>query len=280
MYDSLRHFVLIVDHRTFTEASKRAHLSQPALTASIHRLEEELGAQLLHRGRRGATPTAAGLELLPRARAALAAVEDARRAVREVLELERGEVRIGAGGTACTYFLPRLLAAFRREHPRIRFMLRETTADEARAGLESGELDLGIVTAPEGEPWIADELVLVAAPGVHVREMPFVTFREGSTIRELLELHFPEAEVVMELGSIAAVKGHVRSGIGIALISKHAARTDLKMGRLVAVEDDRVPIMRPLHILHRGIDRLPPAAAALRELMMSRGAEYTGASSL
>src|SRR5688500_9815845 len=99
MFESLRHFLLILDHGTFTEAAKRAHLSQPALTASIHRLEQDLGATLLHRGRKGAQVTAAGAELVPRARAALAAIDEARRAVREVLELDRGEVRIGAGGT-------------------------------------------------------------------------------------------------------------------------------------------------------------------------------------
>jgi DNA-binding transcriptional LysR family regulator len=272
MLDSLRHFLLIVDHGTFTEAARRAHLSQPALTASIRRLEEDLGASVLHRGRRGASPTQAGQALVPRARAALAAIEEGRRAVREVLELDRGEVRIGAGGTACTYLLPPILASFRRDHPGIRFMLRETTPGEARAGLEAGDLDLAVVTAAEGELFFVDELVLVAAPGTDAARAPFVSFRAGSTSRALLERHFPEAEVVMELGSIAAVKGHVRSGIGIALVSKHAVRTDLKLKRLVVVKDRRTPIERPLHLLHRGIDRLPPAAAALRERMLGRRA--------
>jgi DNA-binding transcriptional LysR family regulator len=271
MFESLRHFVLIVEHGTFTEAAKRAHLSQPALTASIHRLEQDIGAPLLSRGRRGATPTAAGAELLPRARAALAAIDDARRVVREVMELDRGEVRIGAAGTACTYLLPPLLAAFRKQHPKIRLVLREVTPDEAHAALETAEIDLAIVTArDEDELWMEDELVLVRAPETDPVGAPFVTFREGSTSRELLEKYFPEAEVVMELGSIAAVKGHVRSGIGIALISKHAARTDLRLGRLALVDDPRTPIRRPLHLVHRGLDRLPPAASALRDLFLSR----------
>ena len=74
MFDSFAHLLLIVEHGTFTEAARHAHLSQPALTASIRRLEEAFGAQLLHRGRRGASLTAAGEALLPRVRAALAAV--------------------------------------------------------------------------------------------------------------------------------------------------------------------------------------------------------------
>src|SRR5688500_19749950 len=81
MLDGMRHFLAIVETGTFTEAARRVHLSQPALSASIRRLEDALGAPLLLRGRTGAEPTAAGHALIPRARAALGAVEEARRAV-------------------------------------------------------------------------------------------------------------------------------------------------------------------------------------------------------
>jgi DNA-binding transcriptional LysR family regulator len=270
MIDGLRHFVLIVEHGTFTAASAHAHLSQPALTASIRRLEEELGARVLDRGRRGATPTPAGEALLPRARAALAAVEDARRAVRELLDLERGMVRIGGGATACTYLLPGTLADFRRDHPKIQLRLLEMTTDEALAALEAGEIDLAVVTseAPAFDPWFDDELVLVAAPGVDPKDAPFVTYRAGATTRALLDQHFPNAVIAMELGGIAAVKTHVRIGIGVALVSRHAVGTDLALGRLVLVPDPRTPVRRPLSIAHRGAGRLPPAAAELRERML------------
>ncbi len=271
MLDPLRHFLLIVEHGTFTEAARYAHLSQPALTASIRRLEEQLGARVLHRGRRGATMTAAGAALAPSARAALAAVEEGRRAVREILELDRGEVRIGAGATACTYLLPPTLAAFRRAHPGVRLGLQELTTDEAREALARGDIDLAVVTAEDalGDPWFEDELLLVAAPGAAPAELPFVTFRRGSTSRALLTEHFPEAQIVMELGGVAAVKTHVRMGIGVALVSRHAVQTDLALGRLVEVEDRRTPLRRQMHLLHRGLDRLPPAASELRARMLA-----------
>src|SRR5687768_12187661 len=109
MMEELRHFLLILEHGTFTEAARHAHLSQPALTASIHRLEGELGARLLHRGPGGVSPTVAGEALVPRARAALAAVAEARRAIEEVQGLRAGEVRLGGGATVCTYLLPPVL---------------------------------------------------------------------------------------------------------------------------------------------------------------------------
>jgi DNA-binding transcriptional LysR family regulator len=270
MLDHLRHFVLIVDHGTFTEAARHAHLSQPALTASIHRLEDRVGARLLSRGRRGAELTTAGRAFLPRARAALAAWQDGTRAVAEIEGLHSGEVRLGAGATVCTYLLPPVLAAFRRAHRTITFVLRESTTDEALDGLARGELDLALVAAKKGDRWRSDQLVLVAARGWDgdVATAPFVTFRTGATTRELLDRYFPSARIVMELGSIAAVKENVRAGIGIALVSRHAIEDEVTRGRLIVLDDRRTPITRTLRIVHRGLDRLPPAAAALRKLLL------------
>ncbi|MCY0988679.1 LysR substrate-binding domain-containing protein [Nannocystis sp. ILAH1] len=270
MVDELRHFLLIIELGTFTEAARRAHLSQPALTASIQRLEGAFGARLLDRGPGGATPTAAGTALVTRARAVLAALDDAKRAVAEIEGLHAGEVRVGAGATACTYLLPPTLALYRAEHPGVRFLLREANTDEVLDALHRGDLDLGVITTDRGEPWFVDELILVAAPELpDPTHAPFVTFARGTTSRELLERHFPSAEIVMELGSIASVKGNVRAGIGVALISRASARHDLSHGRLIEVPDPRTPIARPLHLVHRGIDRLPPAAARLRELLLA-----------
>ena len=284
MLDSLRHLLLIVEHGTFTEAARRAPLSQPALTASIRRLEEAFGAPLLHRNRKGATPTAAGRALLPRARAALAAVEEGHRAVDEVLELRVGEVRLGAGATACTYFLPKEIARFRREHPGVRFLLRETTTGEGREAVLQGDLDLVVTSsamdAPHDDPawamlddelWKVDELILVAAPDLDLDGAPYLTFRPGSTTRALFTARFPEGEIVMELHSIAAVKGHVRAGLGIALVSREAVRDDLPRRKMVRVPDDRTPLKRELRLVHRGLERLSPAVAALRQQLLESG---------
>ena len=173
MLDSLRHFTLVAEHGTFTAAARHAHLTQPALTASIQKLEAQLGGKLFARGPSGATLTAAGEALLPRARAAMAAVEEGRRAVSEVLGLAAGSVRIGAGATVCTYYLPRTLAKFRAKHPNVQLLLRESEPANLLDALEAGDLDLMILARIPGSPklrsglvrekWINDELVLVSA---------------------------------------------------------------------------------------------------------------------
>lgn len=273
MHDEFRYFVAIVEAGTYRRAAQRLHLTQPALSAAIARLEAHVGARVLDRGRRGATMTAAGEALMPHARAALAAVDAGIRAVAEIEGLRDGEVRLAAGATACTYLLPSILARYREAHPGIRFLLRETATDEALESLYAGDIDIAVITADEGEPWYTDELILVCAPDFELPDDPaqarFVTFGQRSTSRALLDALFPDADVVMELGSIAGVKGNVRARIGVALVSRHAVERDLAQGLLIRVPHPQTPVRRPLSLVHTGVARLPPAAAALRELLLS-----------
>ncbi|MEN0060944.1 MAG: LysR family transcriptional regulator [Myxococcota bacterium] len=269
MTDELRHFLLICDHGTFTAASRHAHLSQPALTASIQRLEHQVGAVLFHRGPRGAVPTAAGEVLRPFAEAALGAIEQGRRAVRAIATLEHGEVRIGAGAMACGYLLPERLTAFRSQHPGIELQLRELVASKVERRVETGHLDLGIVAnSPVAEAWGEDLLVLVSAPH-HPPPAAHVTFFPGANHRAILDDQFPEVPVAMELNSLEAVKAHVMAGMGIALLSYTAVEGELKRGRLVEVIDARTPVVRKLGLLHAGDARLSPAARALRDHLLA-----------
>jgi molybdate transport repressor ModE-like protein len=289
MTDELRHFLLLVEAGTFTAAARAAHLSQPALSASIARLERWAGASLLERrvGRAagpGALLTAAGRALLPRARAVLAALADGQRAVGEVMGLVTGEVAIGAGATLCTYVLPRLLPGFTRAHPGLLLKLSEQTAAETRRGIDAGTLDLGLMTDVTGEAWISDRLVLVAHPKHPVAlarqgltpGTPLITFRPGGTTRELLEQHFAEARVVRELSGVAAVVAFVRAGAGVALVSRDAVSAELARGQLALIKDRRTPIVRPIHVCHRGVERLPPAAAALRTYLLEQAGKAYG----
>jgi DNA-binding transcriptional LysR family regulator len=269
MFDLFRYFALACEERSFTRAARRAHITQPALSAAIARLESELGAEVLRRDRGGVGPTAAGEALLPRALAALAAVEDARRAVAEVRDVKRGRVRIGGGATVCAYYLPPILAAFRSAHPGVKLLVREGTSEGTQASVLAGELDLGVITVPHGEPWRDDELILVAAPETDAKRAPFVTFPPGATVRDALDQHFPEADIVMELSGIASVIEHAAQGLGVALVSRVSVEDALADGALVEVRDARTPLRRPLKIVHRGVDQLSPAASALRKLLLA-----------
>ncbi len=274
MFDESRHLLLVLEAGTFTAAARRAHLSQPALSASIRRLEDKVGARLLHRGRGiAATPTAAGEAFARHARQALAAFESGIREVAELQGLARGVVRVGAGATACTYLLPPIIRAFRADHPGVMVRLREARTDAVLAALSGGDIDLGLITGDRPIPagmgataWRDDELVLVGPPQVQAedaRALPFVTFTAGSPTRALLDGLFPDAVIAMELGNIAAIKAHVRAGVGRSFVSRAAVSADIEARRLVILDHDLTPARRTLQCVHRGTERLPPAARAL-----------------
>jgi DNA-binding transcriptional LysR family regulator len=265
MHDELQHFLLIVEHGTLTAAARSAHLTQPALSASLRRLEDAMGARLLDRGPGGAAPTAAGRALVPWAQAALAAVERGRRAVREIEGLEAGEVHVGAGATACSVLLPPVLTRFHAAHPAIRLELRELVGDSVVRDVEAGRIDLGIVAERGTEPWLDDELVIVAAPGADPAKLPHLTFPVGANHRAILDRELPGVDIAMELSSLAAVRAHVEVGMGVALLSRAAVARELDDGRLCEVPHPRTPIRRTLFLVHLGLDRLSPAARALRD---------------
>src|SRR5689334_21306026 len=128
MFDLYRYFLLVYEHRSITEAARRGHITQPAMTSAVRRLEDALGARLFYRTRAGVEPTSAAEALLPHARAALAAVRDASHAVRELAAGNSGRVRIGGGATVCTYYLPPVLEAFRGQRPGVVLYVREDTS--------------------------------------------------------------------------------------------------------------------------------------------------------
>ncbi|MBN8612795.1 MAG: LysR family transcriptional regulator [Deltaproteobacteria bacterium] len=270
MLDVFRYVVAIARHGTITAAAREAGISQPALTTALRRLESQLETTLFIRGRKGAELTAAGRALLPHAERAIGAVETGVRAVREVEGLSRGEVRVAAGATVCTYVLPPVIASFRKKHPGIRFAVTESTQDEAMDALEKGEVDLAVLGSRAGEALLVDEMIVVASPKLEVvADTPIVAFRAGGSTRQLSDRYLASREIAMELGSVGAVLANVEAGVGVALVSRVAALRGLGRGTLVEVPDPRMPIVRTLRLVHRGRHLLSPAAASFRRALLA-----------
>lgn len=113
----LTSFVAVADRRSFIHAAAQLHLSQPAVTAQIQRLEASLGLQLFHRNRRSVRLTEAGETFLAGARATLARAEEAVRAARRVDRGEAGRVRVGFPPSALKEILPAIMIEFHKQHP-------------------------------------------------------------------------------------------------------------------------------------------------------------------
>src|SRR3954447_16658405 len=122
----LRHFeyfVAVAEERSFTRAAARLHVVQSGVSAVIKSLERELGVALLERTSKRVALTDAGEVLLPRARAALDAVRDARDAIDQVRGGLRGTVRIGTLTSVSVIDVPALLGEFHRGHPDVLLQL-------------------------------------------------------------------------------------------------------------------------------------------------------------
>src|SRR5689334_13904569 len=100
-----------------TRAARSLSVSQPALSAMLKKLEAEVGAPLLNRTGRGVELTEAGRVFLTHAEDALRRADSGIQAVRQLMGLEAGSIRVGGGATATSYLLPPVVSALRRKHP-------------------------------------------------------------------------------------------------------------------------------------------------------------------
>lgn len=283
----MRYMLAIAEHGHMTRAAGALGVSQPALSAALARLEDELGAPLFHRTGRGVEPTEAGRVFLEHAGNTLRAAESGVAAVRELVGLETGSIRVGAGATAVGYLLPEAIRAVQREHPGLRFSIREAGSSAVAEGVISGELDLGIVTLPIEHPraddlmtvrTIPDELRLIVHEGhrlsgrrsfkwEELRGEPVVAFEAGSAVRRRIDetaaVHGVTLSIVMELRSIESIVQMVRAEIGVGFVSKHGLPDGAGL-RPVEGEGGGGPLGRELAVVRRR-DRVPSHAAAAFE---------------
>src|SRR6266487_1518069 len=262
----LRAFAAVAREGSFSRAAERLYVSQPAVSKHIASLEAELRAQLITRGRRGATLSPAGQVLADYVLRAEALLANARRALATGAEAQIGMLSLAASGIPGTYLLPGVLARFHDERPAV-------------------ELDVRLSTS--GGPLVEDDVVLVGAPSFGGRRLrpkdleglTWVSREEGSATRAAVEaarwqigLH---AVRTLELPSWEAVKLAVASGAGIAAISRFALDLELEAGTLVVLDMPRWRLARTISVVTaRDVPVTPPAE---RFLELLRGAFRTEA---
>lgn len=249
----LRTFVAIVDSHSFTRAGRRLGLSQSAISQQISALERHVGVPLLVRSGSGARPTAAGDLLLQYARQILGKIEEAERLLADLDSSPRGLLRIGAGGAACHFLLPRVLRAFCQSFPRIELQVMSGHTEVTVERLLTGELDVGLVTLPISERKLVfhelgpDELVAIVPPGhpfASFRRVqpgdfagqPLLVYERRTRAYQLIERLLLEAGVLpriaMEMDQIEAVIEMVCAGLGVAVVPLWAVAEESRTGRL------------------------------------------------
>lgn len=282
----LRYTLAIAEAGHMTRAAEALGVTQPTLSAMLKKLEAEIGTPLFDRTGRGVEPTEAGRAFLEHAAAAVRAADRAAESVRELAGLERGSIRIGGGATAMGELLPAAVGRVRRDHPALRFTIREAGSAAVASAVLAGELDLGVVTLPVNVPGhdelltvrtIKDDLRLILPPGhrlegrdgflwADLQDEPIVAFEAGSAVRAVIDQAAESAgislDVVVELRSIASIRRMVAAGVGVGFVSRFALK-----GSAPGLECRDAPLGRSLALVRRR-DRQPSHATAEFERAM------------
>lgn len=277
----LRSLLAVADQRTISAAARALFVTQPALSRRLQQLEDELGAPLFHRSRRGVVLTEAGRVATEEARDIVARYGRMKERIRAEESLAEGLVRVGGGATAVSFLVPRAIATFRRQYPGIRFQVVEQGSRGVEDDIVAERLDLGIVTLPtrsrelELEPLGEDRIVLVAAAThplarkkrLEARDLDgqaLVGFEAGSAIRRLIDDALAAASVTvdvqMELRSIAAILGMVESTGALAFVSRLGVPEG--SSKVVVLDVRGLKIVRRLGVISKVGRPLSPAARA------------------
>ncbi|MDJ0951267.1 MAG: LysR substrate-binding domain-containing protein [Alphaproteobacteria bacterium] len=236
----LKIFEAVARLGSMNRAAAELNTVQSNVTAHIRQLEDELGVPLFERHSRGVTLTAAGQRLLPFSARVGQVLEDARRAVAED-GTPKGPLTIGALETTAAVRLSPLLGAYAAAHPAVDLVLSTgTTAELVEAVLErrlEGAFVCGPVHHPEldEEPIFSEELALLTALSVDtvhdlaaLPDLKIVVLRAGCSYRQRLEAILAQRGIVglrrLEFGTIEAILGCVKAGLGVTLLPESVVR--------------------------------------------------------
>ncbi len=291
-FRQLRVFLEVAHHNSVTRAAEVLHLTPPAVSMQIKEIENQVGLPLFDREGRTLSLSTAGEYFVVHAKRMLAALRDAENAMGRFKRLEHGLLTVGMVSTA-KYFVPRLLAMFRQEHPGIDVRLVVTTNREALVGrMESGECDLAVMGRPprelaaRSEAFAAHPLVFVCPPGHELLQLghppvsalspyPFIVREHGSGTRNAMTQFFNEhrfePRITMEMGSNETIKQAVMAGMGVSFLSLHTVGLELKTGLLKLLDVEGTPVMRTWQVVHLQSKVLSPAAEAFRYFLIERG---------
>ncbi len=249
--DQLLNFLKVAELENFTRAAEELGLSQPAISRSVQKLEDEIGQPLFERQSRKVLLTDAGKLLLGRARQIVAIIEDTKNEISD--DGQSGRLRIAAIPTVAPYFLPGLLREFSTAFPAALVTVQEDTTDNLLKRLAQGEVDLGILALPipakylEVEELFREELLLVLASDhplsqkgqirlADVRPPPFVLLDEAHCLADSIVSFCRQRSfhpVTMERTSqLATVQELVALDHGVSMIPAMAKVLDASDRRI------------------------------------------------
>ena len=290
----LRVFEAAAATGSYSRAGELLGMTQSAVSQQIRQLEDETGQRLFDTHARPIRLTDAGDELLRHTRVILAQVSVAEDSLSTLDGRFRGQLHLGIVSPS-QYFVPVLLAEFRRQHRDLRLKLTLDRRDTLLALLADRRIDLMVGGYPPAEAEVEAEVFarhphcLVAAPGhplatrrglswQDLARETFIFREPGSATRSflerLLQVQRLQVPVDIEIQGTEGVKAAVMAGMGISFVSAHTVQTELKTGRIAVLDVEGMPKHVDWCVLRRRDTTLSTAQRLFRGFIMERGSEF------
>ncbi|HYE64683.1 MAG TPA: LysR substrate-binding domain-containing protein [Pyrinomonadaceae bacterium] len=287
--NQLEVLVAVAQERGFSRAAERLYRTQPAVSQAIRRLEDELGEPLFDRSSKDGTLTASGQVMLKYAQQMLNLRRDAHEAIKELKDLQRGKVTVGANEYTVMCLLP-IITIYRSRYPHIKIEVKRSLASLIPSEVLGRDVEIGVVTfrpsdpALKAVPAVTDELALIVSPNhplaakkvVSVRELgveSFIAHNVPSPYRERVVQTFNKyrtpLNISMELPTLEAIKRFVEQGMGVALVPRLTVRDEAERGQVVALTVREMRFERQLHLVYRKGTKLSHAARAFLNIAHS-----------
>jgi DNA-binding transcriptional LysR family regulator len=289
-FEQLRTFMEVSRLRSFSRAAEKLSVTQPAISAQIRSLENEVGARLFDREGGKVTFTAAGRVFEPFAEHVLQCHAHIGTTISELHRSPRGEIAISANEATSLYVLPSVFAQFKREYTRV--SLKIVRADRAKTieSVLSREVDFGIVSLPVKDARLLidvihkDEVVLVA-PNAHplaareqvtlpeILQYPLLLPKQGrqrDQLDELFRSHDAQPRIAMEVESSELLKRLVAAGLGMGFLPRAVVSADERAGLLRILRVEGLRISRELALVYRKEKTLTRAGHAFLEIATGR----------
>ncbi len=284
-------FSLAATNLNFARTAEELHLTQPAVSMQIKKLEDTLQTPVFERDGRNISLTEAGKKFKYHALRLLDEINNAEQTIYSLKGLSTGQVRVGLVTTA-TYFGSKLIAEFSKQWPDIEIQLTVSNRKILLAHLKENEIDLVIMgRIPED---IGAEAIAIA-PNPHVLVAPashslankdvikitdlsddtFLMRESGSGTRTVMEEYFKNLNFtpkhMLTLGSNETVKQGVIAGLGISILSVQSIKLESKTNSLSILSAENTPITRIWHIANNRQKILSPAVKAFRQFVVDEG---------
>ncbi|HEY4660062.1 MAG TPA: LysR family transcriptional regulator [Terriglobales bacterium] len=282
-------FLAVAREGGFSRAAEKLYRTQSAVSQAIRKLEGEIGEPLFDRSTREGVMTDAGHVLQEYAERLLNLRENAREALAELRELQKGKLVVGANEFTALYLL-RVLAEFRRLHPAIRIVVQRSLGSQIPDDVRRHNCEFGVLTYDPQDPELAsvvvysDELIFVVPPQhplaresqVSIRQLgaeSFVAHIVSSPYREKVIQAFEKYKTPLHMGvelpTLQAIKRFVAMGNGVAFLPEISVEDEIARGELVRIPVQELRVHRKLRLIYRKSAALSHAGRAFLKIAES-----------